>query len=318
MKKGEYSSITKSVVTPKGNWRKFKHLRIPDYFHNLSDATKYNLIRNTLIIGNYIFRQHIDDLAFKIITVYGEIDLSDRNHFRSGHIGYVLNQNINYCEQCIEDSIRTFGVGYFKKHWMLPNSSYCDIHNLKLDTIKFKKGLSIYNQIISIMQANFPKKITKVDSNNRLKIIPFNKAKSYLSISEDCLWNEVVLFIQLSLKSIFKTYDLNFINYEYQQMYRLITTSFNWSGELYLVELMAKNFTLELNNFLSKNAKIIKSQRVLPDGSIINYKSAKLNNSKCDFCLLTPKECINSLNIECTDIEHNNSMRWPSSRKVFG
>jgi len=104
LRHGNYSEILKGVISPIGLWRPFAYLNIPKFFLELPENVRFELVKNTSISDNDIFRFDPDIMSFNIISRYKKIDFENADIFRNGFIRLNINRKILYCQQCMIDA----------------------------------------------------------------------------------------------------------------------------------------------------------------------------------------------------------------------
>ncbi|CAH9067398.1 hypothetical protein PSECIP111854_04096 [Pseudoalteromonas sp. CIP111854] len=307
LREANYTKILKGVISARGYWRNPSHLDIPDFISNLPDEQRFELVKETLIVNDNIYRKDTDLFIFNVIGGHYQganpLCFSDMRIFRNGYLNFSINRNIYYCYHCIINSIEAFGVGYFKKEWITEGNHYCKEHKVILNKLTIEKGESAIDKIIQTLSGKIPPPEKNIDistpskKNNSL-------LKEYLPISTHCLWNETISFIQYFIINTFKQYELQNINNEYKRAFKTISTPkgqlkfLKYSDEVSLIKFMVNNFYIELGNLIYNNARLVTSDRVMHDGSRIKYCSFKLVQAKCDSCIEEPSECLNSLKVD--------------------
>jgi hypothetical protein len=303
LREGDYSKILSGVISSKGYWRKPSELAIPDYILKLSATTRFEIIRKTLIISEYVYRKDTDLFAFNIVGSSYRMSYSYISIFRSGHINFPINRNIKYCCKCIRKSIKKFGVGYFKREWILENSHGCQEHGSILNTLTIDKGEVALDKILNVLSGRIPTS-EGVANLRPLNRKPFNALKKHLSISTNCLWNEVIVFIQHFIINTFKQYEIENLNGDYKRAFKIVSTPkgkpkfLTWINEVSIVNFMVNNFHIELRSFLSDNAECSVKERLMNDGSKISYCSSKFIQARCNSCTEDATKCLRSLKID--------------------
>ncbi|MGA4605124.1 MULTISPECIES: TniQ family protein [Pseudoalteromonas] len=302
MREGLPSSIHRTIITPGGRWRKFSDLKAPKFFEELKDSVRYEIIRESILVSNSMLRKDIDWISYNIVSSgYAKINLSDVNIFRNGKLFYFYDRvgEVKFCPICMRNSIKQYGVGYFKKEWFRRDNGTCYEHGEELIVLQSKSYATSSHSIYDVMMGTYP-------CNNRpifLKNIKMEKVLSlseHISKSAHCLWNELVLFSRYFIVATFKHYDLNNITQNFRSALRLVFTSkgelkaLNWRHEVQLMKFMMEEFSIELISFLYKHALFSEKEKVMPDGSRIRYRILKFDRAKCDFCTEKRKECLSS------------------------
>jgi hypothetical protein len=73
----------------------------------------------------------------------------------------ITQSNIFFCIDCIHESIRDLGFGYFKSHWRLSN--YCIVHKSALQELPRQGFRKTFKSLTKILQGRVPKgAVTKV------------------------------------------------------------------------------------------------------------------------------------------------------------
>lgn len=311
LREGDYSKILSGVISSRGYWRKPSDLAIPDYILNLSATTRFEIIRKTLVISGYIYRKDTDLFAFNIIGESHRMRFPDMSIFRNGHLTSSINRNIKYCCKCMRQSIKQFGVGYFKREWILEDSHSCQEHGSVLNTLTIDKGEEALDKILDVLSGKIPT-LEGVASLRALNRKPYNALEEHLSISTNCLWNEVIAFIQYFIINTFNQYEIKNLNNDYKRAFKIVSTPkgkpkfLTWKNEVSIVSFMVNNFHIELRNFLSDNAECSIKELLMNDGSKISYCSSKFIQARCDSCTEDTTECLRSLRIDIHLVESRN------------
>lgn len=298
----------------------------PEYVLSMKDSNRFELVKETVIVGDSVFRKDIDVIAFNIVggSYSGAYPLAftSMSMFRNGHVYFPLNKSINYCGYCLVDSISEYGVGYFKKEWAAPNSNFCKYHGVYLNKVVVGNGESVTDKLMGVLLGKIDKS-KKIDEGIVVINKPYVKLREYLPLSTNCLWREVVSFIQYFILRVFNKYDMSNVRDDYSYAYKMVSTPsgrlkfINYNTEVFLVEFMLDNFYVELLSFVEKNSSLISGERMMQDYSVINFKSLKLKSAKCDLCIEKSGECLNSLMIEHNSDKDHRFNDLSMSKLVF-
>jgi hypothetical protein len=304
LRNGDYSKILKGVISPLGLWKPFALLDIADFYLELPENVRFELIKKTLISDCNIYRFDADIISFNIISRHKKIDFEYSRVFRNGFVRSDFNRKIQYCQKCMIESIHLFGVAYFKKDWLSLKSHHCIKHNSILEKVTVNKGEKVLNPLLRILAGRY----VKSSESNNIAHQNKNRAKSslreVLKNSTPCLWQETISFIQSFIIQISDQYELKHLRGAHKHIFNIIMTPkrklkmITWSKEVILLELMEKAFEVELKGFLSKNALPSTNLRIMPDSTSLKYSVNKVKNAKCDACTVSSLKCLNSLKIE--------------------
>ncbi|WP_338294519.1 hypothetical protein [Planctobacterium marinum] len=117
-----------NVISPKGEWKGFPRIKAGTLglYGQIGEKRILKMLQRQGLVSRAENRFDLPHLYQKELTCF----------FRKpSRIGNRVERNIpiNYCTDCVRDSIERFGVGYFKSEWL--KHGYCNIHNKPLNKL---------------------------------------------------------------------------------------------------------------------------------------------------------------------------------------
>jgi len=325
LRNGYGSEVLRTVLSNQGNWKHFHSLIIPEELKMLGDSVRFNLVRNSVSIGYSTVELDYDLLSYVITNSHKKFDFSLFSFRRVNHIGFYFYRAIRYCPICMKHSIRTHGVGYFKKSWLLQtNPGYCEEHNVHLQSINvIRPTLSIYQQLLEVLKGC---DVKLIDYNDEIRTQ--HSWEDFfihrLSNSSECLLVEIERFIRTFIKLVFSQCEVKLFKSEYLSAYRQVLTPsgafkpHNQRNSFYLMKFIARNYSYDLRDFLSLKSREETRERKLSDGSTISYKTRIFVGARCSFCLLFDNKCLNSKRIpisNLSDVENQSERPYKQYNK---
>lgn len=194
----EYADVTGQTAC----WRKTPYLNenIARYFTGYNDHDFLTLIRNSWrAIRNAEMFSDPTEYMSDVKNIYV-------HHHRKRGIAH--RTQIKYCMNCIRESIKNNGYGYFKSSWHYKYSGYCITHNKSLTVSPRISSGKPYELIKTILRGEYPvgcystlnfinpkEEVTPplYASTKEFNALPYDNG-SFIYIA-DCLKNEIKKFI---------------------------------------------------------------------------------------------------------------------------